>query len=362
MATPSAEALTRILSAARWAPSGDNTQPWRFEPRGAEVIIHGADTRDWCVYDLEGRASQLALGALLETIAIAASREGQTVAFDLLPAATDRHPSLRARFVTSEATPVDPLAAVIEERSTQRRPLSRAALRPADRAALDAAPGPGYRVVWIEGARPKARMARLLFLNAQVRLSIPEAYEVHKRIIHWGVGFSEDRIPDRALGLNPVAVSLMKWAMQSWGRVQFLNRWFAGTLLPRIEMDVLPALGCAAHFFLIAERPPAGLADYLAAGRSMQRLWLTATARGLQFQPAMTPLIFANYVRHGIAFTRDPAARSQAEQLKARLAAELGDEVLCRAVFAGRLGYGSAPRWRSIRRPLESLLTPPTPG
>ena len=25
------ETLTRILELGRWAPSGDNTQPWRFE-------------------------------------------------------------------------------------------------------------------------------------------------------------------------------------------------------------------------------------------------------------------------------------------------------------------------------------------
>jgi hypothetical protein len=67
--------LEQILDLARWAPSGDNTQPWRFEILGPRrLIVHGHDTRNHCVYDLDGHPSQLSLGALLETMSIAASR------------------------------------------------------------------------------------------------------------------------------------------------------------------------------------------------------------------------------------------------------------------------------------------------
>ncbi|HWW68783.1 MAG TPA: nitroreductase family protein, partial [Duganella sp.] len=69
--------LEQILELARWAPSGDNTQPWRFEILDARrLIVHGHDTRDHCVYDLDGHPSQISLGALLETMAIAASTFG----------------------------------------------------------------------------------------------------------------------------------------------------------------------------------------------------------------------------------------------------------------------------------------------
>ena len=69
--------VRQILDLARWAPSGDNTQPWRFEIRSdSEILVHGYDTRDHCVYDLDGWASQLSHGALLETLALAATRFG----------------------------------------------------------------------------------------------------------------------------------------------------------------------------------------------------------------------------------------------------------------------------------------------
>lgn len=351
--------IHRVLQAARWAPSGDNTQPWRFEVRGAgELIVHGRDTRDWCVYDLQGRASQIAVGALLETISIAASQEGLSARFELTPESTDTHPMVRVLFVTQASIAPDPLGQVIEKRCTQRRPLAWKALETHHRDALERSPGPGYRLVWLEGLTHKASMSKLLFLNAKIRLTIQEAYAVHRRIIQWDAGFSEDRIPDRALGLNPVAVRLMKWAMQSWTRVEFLNRYLAGTLLPRIELDLLPGLGCAAHFFLVAEQPPSDLAGYLGAGRAMQRLWLTATALGLQFQPEMTPLIFSHYTRDAVPFTRDEPARGQAAKLRKGLGDLIGADNLDASVFAGRIGYGPLPRWRSLRLPVERLLLP----
>jgi hypothetical protein len=67
----------QVLDLARWAPSGDNTQPWRFEIVG-EHRPGGAWLRHpvHCVYDLDGKPSQISLGALFETMAIAASAHG----------------------------------------------------------------------------------------------------------------------------------------------------------------------------------------------------------------------------------------------------------------------------------------------
>ena len=62
----SKETLLRILDRARWAPSGDNTQPWRFQiVADDQLIVHGHDTRDEILYDFDGHASHMAHGALL---------------------------------------------------------------------------------------------------------------------------------------------------------------------------------------------------------------------------------------------------------------------------------------------------------
>jgi len=34
------------------------------------------------------------------------------------------------------------------------------------------------------------------------------------------------------VGLDAINLNAMRWAMQSWERVAFVNRYFAGTVLP----------------------------------------------------------------------------------------------------------------------------------
>ncbi len=351
--------IERILDLARWAPSGDNTQPWRFElVDDTRFIIHAHDTRDWCVYDLDGRASQTAVGALLETIAIAASGEGLAAAFSRREESPENNPVIEVTLSESSAPEPDPLLPYIRARVTQRRGFSTRALTGAQKKVLEASVGPGYRIVWLEGWQRKWQMARLLFRNARIRLTIPEAYEVHKRIIQWDAQFSEDRIPDQAVGLDPVALKLMKWAMQSWGRVQMLNRYFAGTWMPRVQLDLIPALRCGAHFAIVADKPVVEIDDYLAGGRALQRFWLTTTRLGLQFQAEMTPLIFSRYTAVSRKFTVEERAMKMATVLAAELVDLFGDDSVSCSVFMGRMGSGNAPFSRSVRRTISNLFLP----
>jgi molybdopterin/thiamine biosynthesis adenylyltransferase/nitroreductase len=348
--------LERILDLARWAPSGDNTQPWRFEiVDDRHLVVHGFDTREQVVYDLQGHASQLALGGLLETIEIAARGQGLRCEVGRREEMPETRPTFDVKFFDTPAEP-HPLENAIRARVTNRRPFSRRPLGQREREALAASAGAGYRVLWLEGQETRRRMARLLFANAAIRLTMPEAYAVHKTIIEWDRQFSADRIPDRAVGLDPVALKLMRWAMVSWKRVNFLNTWLGGTLLPRLQLDVLPALNCAAHFVIVAEAPLRTVDDYVAGGRAMQRFWLTATRLGLQFQPEMTPLIFASYVYEGVAFSREPRSLERARRLTRDLEALIGADACRQAVYLGRVGYGPAPAARSLRLPLTSLL------
>lgn len=347
----------RILERGRWAPSGDNTQPWRFEIVGDDhLVVHGFDTRDHVVYDLDGHASQLAVGALLETLVIAASAEGLACRIERRPDTPETHLRIDVSFADTHAPP-DPLASCIEQRVVQRRPMSPRPLTAEQKTALANALPAGYSVLWFEGWARRYRMARLLFDNAKIRLNIPEAYQVHKAVIEWNTRFSEDKIPSRAVGVDPLTEKLMRWAMVRWERVVFLNKWFLGDLAPRIQLDLLPGLFCAAHFGLIAPAPLRGVDDYLAAGRSLQRFWLTATRLGLLVQPEMTPVIFSRYHRRGIAFTGHRHWRDRAGDLNKRLAEALpGGDPDC-LFFLGRTGTNPHPDSRSTRKPLEALIT-----
>ena len=352
-------AIEKILDYARWAPSGDNTQPWQFEILSDKhFLIHTRDTRDWCVYDLDGRASQTSIGALLENIAIAAQSEGFDVSFTQLDPMAESEPVIEVLLAAMvEPNTLEPLLPYIKQRSVQRLPLSTRSLMAGHKQVLEEAVGSGYRLIWLEGRQKKWRVTRLLLRAAGIRLTIPEVYEVHKKIIHWDAQFSTDRIPDQALGADAITLKMMKWALQSWSRVKLLNRYFAGTLMPRIQLDLLPALRCAAHFVIVVDTPRAKTADFLEGGRAMQRFWLTATKLGLQLQPEMTPLIFSSYAREGRRFTDSVDKLAEANALQQELEALIGGTA--DAVFMGRLGFGASATSRSLRKDLQQLIVVP---
>jgi nitroreductase len=335
------DAVETVLDLARWTPSGDNAQPWRFERLGERSFAAHGQPGGRDIYDLQGHATELALGALLETIEIAARGNGMRADVER------RDGAVFHVLLTDDPDARDPLATVIRTRSVQRRPLSTTPLTLRQREALVRAAAPlELRLL------DRRRAARLNFANALLRLGTPEAFATHAAAIEWGAERSEERMPDRALGVDPLTARVMRWALASKSRAARLDR-LGGSLGPALQMSLLPGLACAAHFVLLAPRPPT---DYLEAGRAVQRFWLTATLVGLQLQPEYTPLVIHEYVRDGVPFTGDERSRARARAISGRLARLLGADALERAVFYGRLGSGPPAAARSTRLPLERLM------
>ncbi|MDB5810103.1 MAG: thiamine biosynthesis protein ThiF [Betaproteobacteria bacterium] len=353
-----APVIEKILDLARWAPSGDNTQPWRFEVTGdLTVTIHGFDTREYCVYDFDGHPSQISLGALLETLLIAASSYGMRAEIarrEDLPAAK---PTFDVRLITDPLVKPNPLVASITTRTVQRRAMRWSPLSVAQKNQLAVSVGAGFRVVWRESLTERWHIARLLFGNAGIRLTMPEAYEVHRNVIQFDSKFSDDRIPDQAIGLDPVSTQSMRWMMKSWRRINFFNTFLGGTVLPRVELDLIPALACGGHFAIVRAQPPSTIDDFVQSGAAIQRFWLTATQLQLFMQPEMTPLVFAWYVGAGKKFSSVPALWDRAVDLTRQWSDLLGADVFNGAVFIGRIGAGPPPIARSLRKPLTALMT-----
>ena len=136
---------------ARWAPSGDNTQPWRFEIKDElAVVVRGFDTRDHCVYDLDGHPSQMALGALLENMRIAATAHGCAPEVKRRLDVPEEKPTSEVRFVPEPKLESSPLIPFITIRTVQRRPLSTVPLTAEQKSLLEASVAPDHEIVWFE--------------------------------------------------------------------------------------------------------------------------------------------------------------------------------------------------------------------
>ena len=351
--------LGAILAAARWAPSGDNSQPWRFEPLDGETVrIHVQTEAGQNPYEYrDGEPSVLAAGMLLENLRLAATAYGRQLEWSVEHAADPYR--ILARIPVVPGTAEDPLASVLQLRSVDRRPYLSRPLRPHERAALEAAAGPELQVDWHEARGDRLRLARLGMMATDIRLRAQETFRVHQAVIDWTPGHSATGLPAGALGLDRLTLRTMRWAMAHWPRMHVMNR-VAGTWAAAAQLDIRPALGSAA-FFTLASRPATEGEDrtarLLRQGGAVQRFWLTAARLGLAMQPGIATLIFAHYGAHGLTFTTDPALQAKAARLSDRFQALLGrhpDDF----VYLGRIGEPrpGLPSVRSVRRDIENLM------
>jgi hypothetical protein len=148
----------------------------------------------------------------------------------------------------------------------------------------------------------------------------------------------------------------MEWVMQRWGRVEFFNRYLFGTVAPRIQLDVLPALRCASHLLIRPKEPLVTLEDWIRLGIVMQRIWLTATHVGLHLQPQMTPVIFRWYAQSGRPFSASPGSLARAVRLATDFEAITGASKADEFGFFCRVGACATPQSRSTRLDLQDLM------
>jgi molybdopterin/thiamine biosynthesis adenylyltransferase/nitroreductase len=359
-ASPASDALPHelreILREARWAPSGDNAQPWTFEHTGGdELRLWIRDQNGQDVYDVQGQPTLIAGGALLESIRVAATRHGRALSWAYLGREGHVH-ELRLALPRAGVA-ADPRLESLVTRATDRRPYRLKPLEGAQREALEEALGDVVEPVWHTSARDRLRLALLHSKSGELRFKLPEAIEVHQRVIDWKGPRSRAGIPGSALGCSRVSQLAVRWMLGSGSRMRLAQRLPGASWLPRLEMDVWPSLACAGH---VAFRVPEGVdpADpqtLLRVGERLQRFWLEVTRQGLAFQPGLAPLIFAHYARHDVPFSSDPGSQRRAARLAKRVERLFPQPD--RVVFLGRVGTPRSPlRARSARRELAELV------
>ena len=84
------EHIKEILNIAVWAPSGDNSQPWRFEVRNEKLYIFNIPDRDNPILNFKQSGSYVAHGGLIENISIASPHFGYSANVSLFPDAQNK--------------------------------------------------------------------------------------------------------------------------------------------------------------------------------------------------------------------------------------------------------------------------------
>ena len=350
-------ALENILDIARWAPSGDNAQPWTFEILSDDKIILHVHCATENVYEYaNGQPTLISAGALLENIELAAPAFRKRAQWQYVGLAGNVH-AIEISFETNERAVPSFLFAQIKQRSVDRRPYKRQPVTVEQKAALAACLDDNIELRWFEALGDRWKIVKLNRMATEIRLRIPETFEIHNRIVDWENVQSIGGIPASALGLDPLTLKIMRWTLARRRRTEIANA-LGSPATASLQMDILPGLFCAGYFAFSldewAQEAKQRVIQILKVGQSMQRFWLQATGIGLVIQPCLAPLAFAHYGSHKQAFTSQRSSEKAAERLSVYMTETLG---FPGPVFLGRIGFPRSPSpSRSLRHPLTSLV------
>ena len=355
--------LHAILDLAKWAPSGDNSQPWFIRLRSHNTFSLDLTKFKQNTYNLLPIPDYASIGMFLQTAAIAAQQQGLDVTWQV------DGDTVNATLIDGNGKQPSSLYPYIKLRSVNRNPYKRTALpkRVKDGAAqlLD----DDMQIFWLDRASERLSVAKLLCMATDIRLRIPETYDIHHAMVDWSGTDSPDRMPADALGMNPLSTTLMKWALAGRERNRTLMKLPGATLALQLELDMIPALMCATHFVMCFDHrktPTLTPEDYIRAGAAMQRFWLYLTSQLQSLQPWYTPLMFSRYVQAGITFTQDHTMQAKAARLHDRLIKTIlapRHIELDHVFFSGRVGLPKkVPAHRSIRKPLDALIVDDVSG
>jgi nitroreductase len=272
----SRQLIDELLAAAVAAPSMHNTQPWRFRvlDGGYTVELHADPERMLPVADPHGRAAHIACGAALLNLRVAAAAAGLQAEIRILPDAGQ--PLLVAEIRLAGRHSVRSwereLRAVIPRRQTNREPFSSRAVPPGIRAELAEAASVEGAVLHFLDHNEAVRILGLA-ADAERRLLADPAYRAE--LARWAGGRRDrDGIPDSALGPRSADTHSPVRDFKPDRRPGHSRyAWF----------ETNPQL------VVLAVRSDSRQ-DWLAAGQALQRVLLTATARGISTCPLTQPL------------------------------------------------------------------------
>lgn len=338
-------AIRRIIAKAVHAPSGDNAQPWRFKLQDDILRVFVVRGRDATLYNFRERGSYVAHGALVENIALLAPLEGLQTAITPFPAEPD---CTAVIMFDKNGGDIDPLAQYIGKRTTNRKPYELTFLGDSDAKALQEAARGRSAVLRLVREREAIRaLAEDLSINERLLMENRELHDFLFSIIRWRKDDARPGLYVKTMEFPPPVRILMRFVIRNWRLTKALNRIGLSKKIPKESGAVYAASSALGAVVVGGDRD----VDFFTAGRAFQRVWLSATGRGLSIQPlAAIPYLHQRVTAEDTrSLTEEHVELIKRSYGSIAKAFRLGKGELCAMLF--RIGKGGMPSARSQKIP-----------
>jgi nitroreductase len=278
--------IEKIIEAGNEAPSGGNSQPWKFIVKENAVEAVVLPEKDHKVMNFKNRGTYVAHGALMENIKIASRHLGYEPKFELFPR---KEVSAKITFHSpgTEKKATD-LYHAISERHSNRKSYKIDPLSKEQKAYLfqEVSTFPQCELVFVEGSKI-SQAAENLALDVSLSLQNPV---LHELLFHEIIWKEEEQKHRHGLYIKTMEVAPPKAVvfklLKNWKILQF----FTKLKVPQKIYEENTATMSSAGLFgaILVEDSDE---NFIHAGGLLENIWLRAAKLGLGFH-LTTGLLF----------------------------------------------------------------------
>ena len=348
--------IKKIIEAGIAAPSGENSQPWRFEVNNFDLTLINNEESDLSLYNYEQSGSYIAHGAALENIQIAADHFGYKANITLFPNPSNRKIVATINLVKNNEKIPSSLFPYIRKRVTNRKAYKNLPLTPEDLIELNqCVESSSINLSFTDSQEDKLILGKVGSTNEEIMLGNEFIHNFFFNHINWNkkedndkkVGFFID-----TLELAPPARVGFK-LMRNWNVMKYFLKINFHKIVGKQNAAINSQAGSFGALSMVNRNPK----DFVELGMRIERIWLTATKLRLSFQPLTGILFFMLRVNSGDTekFSNSEIQLIQSSYSEVKKVFKINDDKIIPFMF--RIGQSDAPSARSARFAVEEITT-----
>lgn len=267
------EKIREVLSISINAPSGDNSQPWRFSIKENIVEVFNDESKTNPIFDSKQYGAYIGHGCLLKNIRESSLSAGLRADITYFP---EKDLTLIAKIEFSPAVDnFSNLAEFIEKRKTNRNHYKNQNLSSEERKLLGK-----ENILFLEGEK-KEIAAKHLSKAEKIVFETKELQDIIFKSLVWAPKvekIKKEGLFIKTLELNPVQQQMLKLS-QNRSILNFLNKIGFSKLVGESNKETYVA--SSAIGFIVGERNPG---SFLSVGETLEQVWLEAISIGMNLQ------------------------------------------------------------------------------
>lgn len=348
--------INQIVQAGIMAPSGGNTQPWKFVYNKQGIFIFHDEHYSYSLLDFAHLGSYVSIGAVIENIRIKASALGFGINYTYFPVGDNRKLVAHVAFNRSAELFYAQLEPGLNLRVTNRDLTTREVLSQDyyDKLISSIKSIDGAALQIIDDETLMSKLGRILGRAEVLRILHPRGhYDTFNQELRWTpeeITGKRDGMDVNSLGASNSELAGFRVAADR-SAISFLRQQKGGNAFSKMINKAVAhssALG-------IITMPGFSETAFLEGGQAVERIWTEANIAGVSFQP-ISPIVFMMAM-----LNHDPEQMPEDYRFKVaelqndfyQLLPELASRQL---IFIFRLSKGGKPKVRSLRRPTHSLF------